>query len=371
MPSVNKKIVISINTSWNIFNFRLNLLKHFQKQGYQIIALAPKDTFTNELTKHNIVFDTLEIDNKGNNPFNDLLLTRQYYSLLKKHNPDVALFFTIKPNIYGTIAAGLLGIPVINNVSGLGTTFIRENWISTIAKSLYKFSFKFSHKVFFQNEDDRELFIQNDLVDLKKTGVLPGSGIDLNKFSSSTLPNELHMLFIGRLLYDKGIIEYLTACKIIKEKYGDKIKFSIVGKIEETARLGISLRKMNEYTSKGIVNYIGTSDNIKTEIEKASVIILPSYREGTPRTLLEGAAMARPLLTTKVAGCKNLVIENYNGWLCNAKDTSDLTKTIEKVILTDRQKLIEFGSNSRTFAEQNYDEQLVFNQYDKVLSKIL
>jgi glycosyltransferase involved in cell wall biosynthesis len=371
MSKTNKKIVISINTSWNIINFRLNLLKHLQKQGYQIIAFAPIDAYSNELINNNIKFEPLTIDNKGNNPIKDFALTKQYDFLLKKHRPDVVLFFTIKPNIYGTLAAGLLGIPTINNVSGLGTTFIRETWVSKVVKTLYRISFKYSHKVFFQNEEDKDLFIKNKLVNSKKTGVLPGSGIDLNKFKTTSLPETLHILFIGRLLYDKGIVEFLEACKEIKKTHKNNVVFSIVGKIEETAKLGIPLGILEEYTSQNIVHYRGTTDDISKEIEKASVIILPSYREGTPRTLLEGAAMGRPLLTTNVPGCKNLVKENYNGWLCEAQNTIDLTETIKKVINTDRKKLIEFGLNSRTFVEENYAEQLVFTLYDKALNNIL
>ena len=368
MPQA-KKIVISINTSWNIFNFRLNLLKFFQQQGYQIIAFAPEDAYSQKLIDAGIIFEPIVMDNKGNNPFKDIALTKQYYSLLKKHRPDVVLFFTIKPNIYGTIASRLLNIPVINNVSGLGTTFIRENWISKIAQKLYKFAFKSSKKVFFQNNDDLLLFTKNKLVDVAKTGVLPGSGVDLKKFTITPLPEKLHFLFIGRLLYDKGIVEFLKACEIIKSKYD--VQFSIIGKIEEEANLGISLNYLEKYTKKSIVNYLGTTDNIKLEIEKASIIVLPSYREGTPRTLLEGGAMGRPLLTTNVPGCKDLVKEDYNGWLCEVKNAKDLAKTIEKAILTDREKLTEFGRNSRIFVESNYSEKFVFDLYNKAIKDIL
>ncbi len=367
MSQQQKKIVISINTSWNIFNFRLNLLKYLQAKGYKIIAIAPQDAYSEKLIENGIIFEPITIDNKGNNPLKDLLLIKRYYSLLKKHRPDITLFYTIKPNIYGTLASGLLKIPVITNVSGLGTTFIRTNWISKIAQMLYKFSFRFADKVFFQNKDDRELFIQKQLVSSKKAGLLPGSGVDLTKFTPTPLPEKLHFLFIGRLLYDKGIIEFLDACKIIKQQYD--VEFSIIGKIEEEANLGISLEKLNSY--KNYINYLGTTDNIRNEIEKASVIVLPSYREGTPRTLLEGGAMGRPLLATNVAGCKDLVKENYNGWLCEAKSTSDLTKTLEKAILTDREKLVEFGLNSRIFVEENYNEQFVFDLYNEAIDTIL
>jgi len=367
MNKTNKKIVISVNTSWNIFNFRLNLLKQLQKEGYKVIAIAPRDTYSAELVKNNITFEELTIDNKGNNPIKDLFLIWNYYILLKKHRPQVALFFTIKPNIYGTLAAAMLNIPVINNVSGLGTAFIRENWINKIAKSLYKTSFNFSAKVFFQNVDDQKLFINNNLVKSHKTSVLPGSGVDLTKFKRTPLPEKLNILFVGRLLIDKGIVEFLDACKIIKKKYGEKVTFSLIGKLEETAKLGVSLQYLQQYTNNDIIEYLGTTDDIQKEIEKASIVILPSYREGTPRTLLEGAAMGRPIITTNVPGCKSLVKKDYNGWLCEAKSTTDLVSTIEKAILTDHKKLIEFGLNNRTFVELNYDETIVIKQYSTTI----
>lgn len=371
MDKSSKKILISINTSWNIYNFRLNLLSFFQQKGYQIIALAPEDNYSKELENRGILFEPLKIDNKGNNPIKDINLIRQYYRLLKKHRPDVALFYTIKPNIYGTIAAKRLNTPVINNVSGLGTVFIRTNWISKIAQKLYKYAFDSSYKVFFQNEDDQNLFTTNKLVKTHKTGLLPGSGVDLTKYQPAPLPKQLHILFIGRLLFDKGIIEFLEACKTVKEKHGSAVHFSIIGRLETEANLGITDQQLEKYTNKDIVTYLGTTDNIKAEIAKASIIALPSYREGTPRTLLEGAAMGRPLLTTNVPGCKQLVRPDYNGWLCEAKSTTSLTEAINHIIVTDRTKLIEFGSNSRTFVELNYDEHLVFNQYNQVIEEIL
>ena len=371
MPKTQKKIIVSINTSWNIFNFRLNLIKHFQKLGYQVIALAPEDAYSQDLIRSNVLFESIIIDNKGHNPIKDLYLLKQYYSLLKKHRPDIALFFTIKPNIYGTIAATYLKIPVINNVSGLGTAFIHKNWIGKVAQLLYKISFRYSSKVFFQNKDDQELFIKRNLVSTKKAALLPGSGVDLKKFTAKPLPSQLNILFIGRLLYDKGIIEYLESCKALKKKYNNRVTFSIVGKHEKNSKTGISKKKLGEYIKEEVVTYLGTTDQIQEEIAKASVIILPSYREGTPRSLLEGAAMGRPLIATNVPGCKDLITENYNGWLCKAKSVNELTSTIEKVINTDEKKLRKFGSNSRTFVAENYGEQRVFKKHDEAFKEIL
>lgn len=368
MSEKGKKIVISINTSWNIFNFRLNLIYFLQKKGFQIIALSPEDAYSSKLKEAGILWEPIKIENKGNNPIKDAFLVKQYYSLLKKHKPDIALFYTIKPNIYGSIACRFLNIPVINNVSGLGTVFIRNNWISKFAKALYKVAFKSSDVVFFQNEDDRNLFIETELIKKNQSDMLPGSGVDLEKFKVTPLPKNLHFLFIGRLLYDKGIIEYLEACKKIKSS-SPEIKFSVIGKVEEVAGLGISPFHLNKFVDEGIVDYLGTTDNIADEIEKASVIVLPSYREGTPRTLLEGGAMGRPIITTNVPGCKNLIKKGYNGWMCEAKNSKKLTKTIKHVIDIDNKKLTEFGLNNRTFMELHYNESIVFEKYHKAITQ--
>jgi len=215
---LNKKILISINTSWNIINFRLGLLQALQKEGYKIIVLAPKDKYSELFQNYNFEYYDIEMNNKGTNPIEDLKLIISYYKILKKIKPDLMLNYTIKPNVYGTIAANLLKIPTINNIAGLGTLFVNENFITKIAKYLYKYSQDKASKVFFQNNEDFELFSSLGLVDIKKSDILPGSGVNTEKFKPIEKTKNLEkivFLLISRMLWDKGVGQYVEAARIL------------------------------------------------------------------------------------------------------------------------------------------------------------
>ena len=216
------KIVISINTSWNIYNFRSGLVRFLQSQGHDVNAIAPKDDYSERLVSElGCKFHPIEMDNKGSNPIKDLMLMLSYRKLFKEIQPDVILQYTIKPNIYGSIAAKMVGIPVINNVSGLGTIFINPDTItSKIGMMLYKFAFRFPKKVFFQNPDDLKLFTDFGLVKTSICDVLPGSGVDLDKFkySKKEESEKLIFLMVSRVLIDKGVVEYIDAARQIKNQ---------------------------------------------------------------------------------------------------------------------------------------------------------
>lgn len=369
MSVSKKKILISINTSWNVFNFRKNLVRSFIDSGYEVHILAPKDSFSHKLVQLGCVFHPLKMENKGNNPIKDLFLLNSYYQNLSKIKPNIALFFTIKPNIYGSLAATKLGIPFINNVTGLGTAFLHKGLINKIAKQLYKLAFRRSSLVFFQNEDDQNLFSETGIISQQVTDILPGSGINLDDFKPVPLPEKTTFYFISRLLYDKGVQELIDACIHLKEKYGNKFEMNIVGKEETSQNLGIPLEKIKDLESRGILKYHGSSNNIQEHICKASVVVLPSYREGTSRVLLESSAMARPLITTDVPGCKGLI--NNNGWLCDSKSSKSLITVLEKAIITPKEKLENLGKNSRKLAESTYDEKIVINKYSTAIQHLL
>ncbi|OYY27000.1 MAG: glycosyltransferase family 1 protein, partial [Sulfurovum sp. 35-42-20] len=204
-----KTVAIVINTSWNIFNFRLGLLRALQEEGYRIVCIAPKDEYASRLQALGFEYHNIKINNKGVNPVEDAKLVVDFYRLYKQIAPDVILQYTIKPNIYGSWAAGMLGIPVISNISGLGTVFLNDSLSSKIARLLYRLALPFAKKVFFQNAHDRQLFISSKLVVEAKTDLLPGSGIDTQKFKpltgGSQHTNVLRFLFIARLVKDKGL----------------------------------------------------------------------------------------------------------------------------------------------------------------------
>ncbi|WP_109832941.1 glycosyltransferase family 4 protein [Reichenbachiella versicolor] len=367
------RIAIAINTSWNIYNFRSGLIRFFIKEGYEVIAIAPKDQFSKKLVSElGCDFVPISMENTGSNPLKDLLLLKQLKSIYKKYNPDVALHYTIKPNIFGTLAASSLDIPVINNVSGLGTVFLNNNFSTKIAKWLYKVSFKKANLVFFQNPDDQRDFLTEVPLDDLKTDLLPGSGVTLDLYNPSPLPNlnTIKFLMIARVIIDKGVKEYIEAAEVIKSKYSN-VEFQLLGELDEGHARGIEAAYINQKHQEGVINYLGTSTDVRVEINGVHCVVLPSYREGTPKTLLEAASLARPLITTNVPGCKEVVIDQENGYLCNARDSRSLKDMIDKVINSSYDELTEMGKLGRKLVENKFDERHVIKKYSYHVSKLI
>ena len=369
---VLKTIAIVINTSWNIYNFRLGLLKALQAQGYKIIAIAPHDDYVSKLEALGIEHHNIIIHNKGTNPLQDCQLIWRFYKLYTHLKPDVLLHYTIKPNIYGTLAAKLAGIPVISNISGLGTVFLNNKLSSKIARLLYRIALKIPVTVFFQNKDDRDLFIQLKLVAKEKTALLPGSGINTQKFLP--LPvikdnTDLQFLFIGRLLKDKGLVEYVEAARLLKIDY-PQVQFLVLGAFYAENPTAITTETMAQWEREGDITYLGVSDDIASMIAAVDCVVLPSYREGLSRVLLEAASMEKPIVTTDVPGCRDVVDDGVNGFLCQPKNGSDLAAAIKKMIQISPQERECMGKKGREKVVTEFDECLVINKYLKVISLI-
>ncbi|HAS42549.1 MAG TPA: glycosyltransferase family 1 protein [Microscillaceae bacterium] len=359
------RIAIVLNSSWNIYNFRRGLIEELLKEGHTVLAIAPKDKYSNNLINLGCEFYPVTLEKKGSNPFKDIKYLGRLYRIYKKAKPDIILQFTIKPNIYGTLAASMLNIPVINNVCGLGTVFLREQLLSSkVARLLYRFSFRFPQKVFFQNQDDLSLFIERKYINPNITDLVPGSGIPVEKFKSDGFKRNkvFRFLLIARLIYDKGILDYIEAIKILQAQ-GIDAQFLILGAIEEDANLGISKQQLDGWVKEGLVDYLGVSDNVSEVISRVDCVVLPSYREGTPRVLLEAASMSKPLIATNVPGCKQTIDDGENGFLCNLKDPQDLAQKMSLMLQLNDQQLKTMGQKSRKKAEQEFDEKLVVRKY--------
>ena len=281
------------------------------------------------------------------------------------------MHYTIKPNVYGSFAAAILRIPTVNNVCGLGTVFLSKNLFSTIAIALYRWSFRFPKKVFFQNPDDRDIFISKNLVAASAADLLPGSGIDLKRFT----PNAFHrnekftFLLISRLITDKGILEYVEAVKRLKAN-GLDARFQILGAKDPKHKRGISLKTISGWIDNKTIDYLGTTTDVQPFIKSADCIVLPSYREGTPHTLLEAASCGKPIVTTDVPGCHQVVEHNYNGLLCRLKDPGDLAEKMMQMTLLDNDSLHRFGANGRMKMEREFDESIVINKYLEAISAL-
>ena len=373
---MSKKIIINVNTAWNLFNFRSGLIGELISLGYEVVALAPKDDYVSKLELLGCRFVNLEMDNQGTHPARDLLLLWRYWNLLRIEKPDLCLFYTVKPNVYGSLASALLGVPYINNVAGLGAVFIGGGWLKWFVSILYKLAFRNSSKVFFQNKDDLELFLKNKLISRQLTDVLPGSGINLNHFApvnvslGLTLNRPFKFLLIARMLKDKGVVEFVNAAQMLKES-GVKAEFSLLGFLDVQNPAAISTEQMRIWTEQGFVKYLGTSDDVREHIAQADCIVLPSYREGTPRSLLEAAAMAKPIIATNVVGCKEVVVDGETGLLCEAKNAIDLaSKMKEMFLLSDGERKL-MGEKGRLKMEQEFDELFVIQKYMETIDLVL
>jgi len=367
-----KRIAITVNTAWNIYNFRLGLVKALQAEGYEVVAIAPYDEYVEKLRSEGVKFHNIEINNKGVNPIEELILLKNYFKTFKQVKPDLVLTYTIKPNIYGVYSAGKLGIPVISNISGLGTVFLNNNLSSIIARNLYKLSLKYASKVFFQNPYDRDLFVKNKLVNISKTSLLPGSGINPEKFSPIKVArkdNKFRFLMIARMLKDKGVVEYIKAAEIIKKKYPDT-EFLLLGAIYTDNPTALKKDEIEIWEKKGVIKYLGKNDNVQDIIASCDCVVLPSYREGLSRVLLEGASMAKPIITTDVPGCRDVVEDNHNGFLCKPKNYHDLAEQMEKMLLLDENKRNKMGMKGREKILKSFDEKIVIKKYLEAIKEL-
>ncbi len=358
------RVAIVLNTSWNIYNFRMSFIKSLVKEGFEVHTIAPEDEYTHLLRAAGCHHHRVRMDSRGANPIKDSALIVELWSIYRKCRPDVVLHYTIKPNVYGTFAACLLGIPVINNVCGLGTVFLKNDLVSAIAIWLYRLAFRFPRKVFFQNSDDLNLFLSRKLVPEKSADLLPGSGIDLSHFRPQPFRRNRSFTFlmISRLISDKGVFEYIEAVKKLKAQ-GIDARFQILGAKDPKHRRGIKLKVIEDWIQSGTIEYLGTTTDVRTYLRQSDCVVLPSYREGTPRTLLEAASSARPIIATDVPGCRNVVQHGRNGFLCNLRDADDLAEKMRVMASLDDHTLLAMGERGRKLAEAEFDESRVIEKY--------
>jgi glycosyltransferase involved in cell wall biosynthesis len=364
---MSKTILIISNTAWSVYNFRKGLINSLIETNSTVIVLAPYDEYVSKLDKLGCSFLNLKMDTKGKNPLFEINNLFNLHNHIKKINPDVILSFTIKPNIYSALSARLLKIPILINITGLGDGFSQDNLVKKILIIVCRFSFKKVDTVFFQNIDDKNLFLNNKIVSKQVSFNLPGSGADLEYFQplpkTILKPNNIIFCMITRLLWEKGIEEYIDAIRIIKKKYNNII-FQLIGKIDDNSKKSINPIDIKNWTKEGLINYLGFSDDIRQEIRNVDCLVLPSYyREGVPRSLIEGISMGKPIITTNHIGCKEVVNNDENGYLCEIKNVESLANALEKFILLPEKLREQMSFNSRAKAIKEFDEKIVINNY--------
>lgn len=370
---MKRKIVISINTAWNIYNFRAGLVRALIREGYEVIALAPRDEYSQKLLEMGCRVVDLPMDNNGTHPGRDLALFARYYWALRSLKPYALLGYTVKPNVYGSLAAHALGIPVINNIAGLGATFIRDSLITKIVRTLYKVALKRSHKVFFQNADDQELFVGSGLVRQKASSLVPGSGLNLDHYAPAPLAvspeRPFRFLLVARMLKDKGIEEFAEAARLVRQQHG-AVEFHLLGAAGTGNPNAIPAEKLAAWEQEGLLNYLGKTEDVRPHLAGADCVVLPSYREGVPRSLLEAAAMARPIIATDVVGCRDAVDDQVTGLLCQVKSASSLAEKMSAIMMMPAEARTLMGEAGRRKVEAQFDEHIVIQKYLQALDAI-
>ena len=369
------KIAIVVNSAWAAYNFRINLALAMVNVGYEVIFVIPYDDDFSVKLKKKFECHNLSIDAKSLNPFNDIKTFINLSVIYKKVKPDIVCHFTVKPNIYGSIAARVLKVSSLNNITGLGTLFISRNFATHVAKLLYRFSLSFSKKVFFQNTEDLNYFLHNKLICKSKSTLLPGSGVDLEKFKFSTTvvqKDKFVFLLISRLLRDKGIYEYIDAIRIIKRRYPEKlIEFQLLGEVGVNNRSAIKVSELEAWINDDLICYLGFTDQVENIISGCDCVVLPSYREGMPRSILEAFAIGRPVIVSDVPGCRDIVDHKTNGLLCKVKSSEDLARKMITMMRISQDTRNKLAKNGRKKVESLFDEKIVINAYLKVINDIV
>jgi glycosyltransferase involved in cell wall biosynthesis len=364
-----RTIVVSANSCWNIVNFRLGLIQALRDSGYRIIVVAPEDGHRARLDDLGVRFVPMPMNSSGVSVIEDLRLFARYLKAFRALRPSAYLGFTAKPNIYGSLAARMVGAKVINNVSGLGTVFIKRGPLTALLAQLYRFSFRTSSRVFFQNRDDLQLFVGKGLVRPAQAGLLPGSGIDLARFKpgeTKRAPGPFRFLLVGRLLWDKGVAEYVAAARIVRAAHPE-VKCQILGPLGVNNRTAVPSAALEGWQAEDLVEYLGESDDVRLAIGQADCIVLPSYREGLPRSLLEGAALAKPLIATDVPGCRDVVVDGETGYLCEVRSAASLAAAMRKLFEMPAGARRAMGERGRLKVEQEFCESRVIAKYLEAL----
>lgn len=365
-----RKIAFVGNSMQTMYNFRRGVMAELVREGYEVVIIAPKDGDITPLKQAQIRLIPIEMDCKGMNPFADIQLVKTLRKIYKSEQFNFIFHFTIKPVVYGSWAARWVQIPQISVITGLGYTFIRKGWITRIAKLLYRLALKTAYEVWFLNQEDKSLFVEQNIVSPFKARLINGEGVDINKYRSRTemTTSPFTFLFIGRVLWDKGVGEYVKAAQVIK-KQTPKVQFHILGQLGANNPACVSTQQMEQWERSGAVKYLGETSNVLPYIERASCIVLPSYREGVSRVLLETAAMERPIIASNVPGCREIVIDGYNGFLCEMKDTNSLIACMMHMLSLSQVELTTFGKNGRTHVLQQFDEQKIITLYKHKLQE--
>jgi glycosyltransferase involved in cell wall biosynthesis len=360
----SKRIGIVANTTWNIYNFRLNVIDLLVKEGHDVFVMAPIDEYIEykerfPSVKH-IPLRVLTRD--GKHPLKDFMLIEELRRKYKRLKLDIVIHYTHKPNIYGAIAGKLTNIPTIGIVTGLGYPFLKKGWMEKLVATMYRLTSGLHKKVIFENEDDRVMFIKQKLVKKEKAISIKGCGVNIAHFAPMDAPVRngiTRFTFIGRLLYDKGIKEFVQAASDIKTRYNGKSKFTVVGEIDKDNPSSVNPDELAEWVHEDIIDYRGYVKDVRSIISNSDCIVLPSYREAIARSLTESMAMGKPIIATETAGCREAIDQGENGFLVPIKDRDSLREAMDKIINMNNDQLKSMGEKGRQKTIKEFDDRII------------
>ena len=364
------KIAVVANSAWYLANFRLTLLERLRSNGHDVVAISPIDRHAERLTLKGFRHVEWKMEASSRNPLTEWLAIRRLARLFKEFDADAVFSYTPKANIYSGLARRNAEGIFVPNVSGLGYAFVERNPLARLVKHLYRWSFGAASQVFFQNETDRSLFIRAGLVEMHRTIRLPGSGVDLVRFPATELPlaQRRILLFVGRMLADKGVIDLIEATRRMARRPLE-LEVWLLGPSGTAHPNAVTQSQIESWVREGIVRYLGETDDVRPVIAQADAVVLPSvYREGVPRSLLEAAAMGRPTITYDMPGCRDAVSPGLTGWICASCDVAGLTEAIEAFMDTPAHLLRAMGVRAREKMVQEFDEEFVLQAYLRVVT---
>ncbi len=363
---MKKKIAIIENHIIATNTIRRKLTSELMEQGYDVTVLTTGKSDELQLARSR-GFIIVDVKSSGSNPLGIGAYMQNIRKALKEIQPNVCLTFTIRPAIWGNMVTRRLHIPTITNITGIGPLFASNNPVYVAARMLYKFVLKRTAKIFFQNSDDRALFLKHGFSKEEKTALVPGSGVDHSFFAPMPSPESnknFVFLFISRLVKDKGINEYVEAARMIRKDF-QHAECRILGPLWDQNLKGntVSRTELDAWIAEGVVKYLGETSDVRPFIAAADCIVLPSYREGTSNVLLEASSMERACITCNTTGCKEIVEDGNTGFLCKIADAADLSDKMKQMLTMDTSARIEMGRRARQKVIREFDKQIVVNAY--------
>ena len=371
-----KKLIAFVsNSSWSLYNFRLDVIRHLHQHGYNILVIAPDDEYSMLLVQEGCEYISIYFNNRSENPLLDLSLYNQLKKVYSKKQPALIFHYVIKPNIFGSLAAAACNIKSVAVITGLGYSFAKKDWLYTIVKSLYKKALRKAYEVWFLNNDDAKAFVSEKIVDIKRMKVLPGEGVNTSYFCPATdeklqIARKFTFLMSTRLLISKGIAVYADAARIVKNK-GYEVSFELIGFFEKNHPDSIPEEDLKKWEKEGLIQYHGFAKDVRPYLKNADCFVFPSfYNEGVPKCLMEAASMELPIITSLNRGCKEVVLNNSNGYVCNLNDPFDVADKMEKMINLSSEERSRMGKNGRALVIKKFNIESVIKEYERTLKNI-